>query len=174
MSSCSVPTTDLPKPRPCSRAAGDFTTPGPPPAGRRSGSPVNDPHLPMTRPKRIGVLTSGGDCPGLNAVIRGVVRAAANLDWKVFGFVDGFEGLLPPGDFIPLTVARTAGIMQLGGTMIGTTNRGHFVAKVGEGQKAEIPKEIVEQAKDTLRRLQIDAVIAIGGDGSLTTAQQLY
>lgn len=128
----------------------------------------------MTPPKRIGVLTSGGDCPGLNAVLRGVVRAATNLNWKVFGFVDGFEGLLPPGDFIPLTTARTAGIMQLGGTIIGTTNRGHFVAKVGEGQRAEVPKEIVEQARETLRRLQIDAVIAIGGDGSLTTALQLY
>ncbi|MEI9892684.1 MAG: ATP-dependent 6-phosphofructokinase [Chthoniobacter sp.] len=125
-------------------------------------------------PKRIGVLTSGGDCPGLNAVLRGVVRAATNRNWKVFGFVDGFEGLLPPGDFIPLTTARTAGIMQLGGTIIGTTNRGHFVAKVGEGAKAEIPKEIIEQARETLRRLQIDAVIAIGGDGSLTTAQQLW
>ena len=128
----------------------------------------------MSRPKRIGVLTSGGDCPGLNAVLRGVVRAAENLDWKVLGFIDGFEGMLPPGDFIPLTRARTAGIMQLGGTIIGTTNRGHFVAKVGEGQRTEIPKEIIEQAKETLRRLQIDAVIAIGGDGSLTTALQLY
>src|SRR5688500_16213107 len=128
----------------------------------------------MTPPKRIGVLTSGGDCPGLNAVLRGVVRAATNLNWKVFGFVDGFEGLLPPGDFIPLTTARTAGIMQLGGTIIGTTNRGHFVAKVGEGQRTEIPQEIVEKARETLRRLQIDAVIAIGGDGSLTTALQLF
>src|SRR5687767_10963506 len=128
----------------------------------------------MSQPKRIGVLTSGGDCPGLNAVLRGVVRAAANLNWKVFGFVDGFEGLLPPGDFIPLTTARTAGIMQLGGTIIGTTNRGHFVAKVGEGQRAEISQEIIEKARETLRRLQIDAVIAIGGDGSLTTALQLH
>lgn len=123
--------------------------------------------------KRIGVLTSGGDCPGLNAVLRGVVRTATNLNWKVFGFVDGFEGLLPPGDFIPLTTARTAGIMQLGGTILGTTNRGHFVAKVGEGTKAQIPTEIIEQARETLRRLQVDAVIAIGGDGSLTTAQQM-
>ena len=128
----------------------------------------------MTPSKRIGVLTSGGDCPGLNAVLRGVVRAASNLNWKVFGFIDGFEGLLPPGDFIPLTAARTAGIMQLGGTIIGTTNRGHFVAKVGDGTRTEIPKEIIEQTRETLRRLQIDAIIAIGGDGSLTTALQLH
>jgi len=128
----------------------------------------------MTPSKRIGVLTSGGDCPGLNAVLRGVVRAASNLNWKVFGFIDGFEGLLPPGDFIPLTTARTAGIMQLGGTIIGTTNRGHFVAKVGDGTRTEIPKEVIAQTKETLRRLQIDAIIAIGGDGSLTTALQLH
>jgi 6-phosphofructokinase 1 len=126
------------------------------------------------RPKRIGVLTSGGDCPGLNAVLRGVVRAATNLNWKVFGFIDGFEGLLPPGDYIPLTTARTAGIMQLGGTIIGTTNRGHFVAKVGEGSRTEIPKEVIAQTRETLHRLQIDAIIAIGGDGSLTTALQLH
>jgi 6-phosphofructokinase 1 len=124
--------------------------------------------------KRIGVLTSGGDCPGLNAVLRGVVRAAANLNWKVVGFVDGYEGLLSPGDYVPLTIQRTAGIMQLGGTIIGTTNRGHFVAKVGDGEKARIPDEIIAQAKDTLRRLQVEALIAIGGDGSLTTALQLH
>src|SRR5215213_4017856 len=115
----------------------------------------------MMPPKRIGVLTSGGDCPGLNAVLRGVVRAATNLNWKVFGFVDGFEGLLPPGDFIPLTTARTAGIMQLGGTIIGTTNRGHFVAKVGEGQRAEVPKEIIAQARDTVEELGVGALICI-------------
>src|ERR1700733_13487088 len=128
----------------------------------------------MDIPKRIGVLTSGGDCPELNAVLRGVVRAATNRNWKVFGFVDGFEGLLPPGDFIPLTTARTAGIMQLGGTILGTTNRGHFVAKVGEGARARIPSEIIEQARATLAELGIHALIAIGGDGSLTTALQLH
>ena len=125
--------------------------------------------------KRIGVLTSGGDCPGLNAVLRGVVRAADNLNWKVLGFLDGFEGLIPEGgDFIPLTRARTAGIMQLGGTILGTTNRGHFVAKVGAGNRTRIPDEIIAKTKKNLHDLQIDALICIGGDGSLTTAQQLH
>ncbi len=55
----------------------------------------------MTKP-RIGVLTSGGDCPGLNAVLRGVVLAAEKLGWEVLGFLDGFEGLLPPGNFMVL------------------------------------------------------------------------
>lgn len=123
--------------------------------------------------QRIGVLTSGGDCPGLNAVIRGVVRAAANRHWEVLGFHDGFEGLLPPANFEVLDVKRCAGIMQLGGTILGTTNRGHFVAKVGEGSTARIPDEVIERAKATVQQLGLGALIAIGGDGSLSTALQL-
>ncbi|MEQ1859829.1 MAG: ATP-dependent 6-phosphofructokinase [Chthoniobacteraceae bacterium] len=123
--------------------------------------------------QRIGVLTSGGDCPGLNAVIRGVVRAASNRHWEVLGFHDGFEGLLPPANYEVLDVKRCAGIMQLGGTILGTTNRGHFVAKVGEGASARIPEDIIERAKATLQQLGVGALIAIGGDGSLTTALQL-
>src|SRR5438874_6090570 len=76
---------------------------------------------------RIGILTSGGDCPGLNAVLRGVVLAAKKLGWDVVGFRDGFEGLLPPGNHLVLDRKSTDGIMALGGTIIGTTNRGHFV-----------------------------------------------
>lgn len=126
--------------------------------------------------KRIGVLTSGGDCPGLNAVLRGVVRAATNLDWEVLGIHDGFEGLLPEGgDSIPLTVARTAGIMQLGGTILGTTSKGHFITKVGDGSnRTHVPPAVIEKTRRTLAELRIDALICIGGDGSLTTAQQLH
>ena len=123
---------------------------------------------------RIGVLTSGGDCPGLNAVLRGVVRAAANRDWEVIGFHDGYEGLLTPQHSEILDVRRTAGIMQLGGTILGTTNRGHFVAKVGEGARARIPSDIIDQARATLEELGVHALIAIGGDGSLSTALQLH
>ena len=123
--------------------------------------------------QRIGVLTSGGDCPGLNAVIRGVVRAATNRHWEVLGFHDGYEGLLPPANFEILTPKRCAGIMQLGGTILGTTNRGHFTAKVGEGNIARIPDEVIERAKATVQQLGLGALIAIGGDGSLSTALQL-
>jgi ATP-dependent phosphofructokinase / diphosphate-dependent phosphofructokinase len=122
---------------------------------------------------RIGVLTSGGDCPGLNAVLRGVVLAAEKLGWEVIGFKDGFEGLLPPGQYIVLDRARTSGIMPLGGTIIGTTNRGHFVAKVAEGKPAVVAAEIIAQAREVLDRLQVRALIIVGGDGSMTTAQQL-
>jgi len=122
---------------------------------------------------RIGVLTSGGDCPGLNAVIRGVCRAADKLDWEVIGFRDGYEGLLPPGDYLTLDRKNTAGIMHLGGTILGTTNRGHFAAKIGSGGKAVIDPEILGKAKQTFNNLGLTALIAIGGDGSLSTALQL-
>jgi ATP-dependent phosphofructokinase / diphosphate-dependent phosphofructokinase len=124
--------------------------------------------------KVIGVLTSGGDCPGLNAVLRGVVCAAHNLGWKVIGFYDGYEGLLEPDMHVELTLQTTEGIMQRGGTILGTTNRGHFVSKTGPGNKARISAEVMTTAKATLARLNIDALITIGGDGSLTTSQQLY
>jgi 6-phosphofructokinase 1 len=122
---------------------------------------------------RVGVLTSGGDCPGLNAVLRGVVLAAEKLGWEVLGFKDGFEGLLPPGHYLVLDRARTSGIMPLGGTIIGTTNRGHFVAKVGSGNRAIVAAEVIEEARGVLNRLQVQALIIVGGDGSMNTALQL-
>jgi phosphofructokinase-like protein len=122
---------------------------------------------------RIGVLTSGGDCPGLNAVLRGVVLAAEKLGWEVVGFRDGFEGLLPPGDHVVLDHKSTNGIMALGGTIIGTTNRGHFVAKVGAGDRAVVPADVIARAKKILDELNVGALIIIGGDGSMTTALQL-
>src|SRR6202140_792024 len=99
---------------------------------------------------RIGVLTSGGDCPGLNAVLRGVVLAGEKLGWEVIGFRDGFEGLLPPGDFVVLDRAGTDGIMALGGTIIGTTNRGHFIAKVGADDRPLLATESLPAARNVL------------------------
>ncbi len=122
---------------------------------------------------RIGVLTSGGDCPGLNAVLRGVVLAAEKLGWEVVGFRDGFEGLLPPGSHIILDRQSINGIMALGGTIIGTTNRGHFVAKVGAGDRTVVPAKVIAGAKKILDELQVRALIIVGGDGSMVTAQQL-
>src|SRR6202049_344762 len=116
---------------------------------------------------RIGILTSGGDCPGLNAVLRGVVLAGEKLGWEVIGFRDGFEGLLPPGDYVVLDRKSTEGIMALGGTMIGTTNRGHFIAKVGAGDRAIVPAEIIAQAREILNPLSIKSLIIVGCEGSL-------
>ena len=122
---------------------------------------------------RIGVLTSGGDCPGLNAVLRAVVLAADKLGWEVVGFRDGFEGLLPPGDHVILDRRAVNGIMALGGTILGTTNRGHFAAKVGAGHRTIVPAKIIADARKILEDLRVRALIVIGGDGSLVTAQQL-
>ncbi|HBE23736.1 MAG TPA: 6-phosphofructokinase [Verrucomicrobiales bacterium] len=123
---------------------------------------------------KIGILNSGGDCPGLNAVIHGVVGAAAELGWEVVGFRDGFEGLLPPGDFMMLKPEDTVGILKMGGTILGTTNKGHFAAKIGEGEVSGVPKEIVAKAKATMDQMGIGALVVVGGDGSLTTGMQLY
>ena len=122
---------------------------------------------------RIGILNSGGDCPGLNAVIYGVVGAASRLGWEVVGFRDGFEGLLPPGDYTVLEPDKIAGILKLGGTILGTTNKGSFAAKVGAGDVMQVAPEIIEKAKTTLKLLEIRALIVVGGDGSLTTGMQL-
>jgi ATP-dependent phosphofructokinase / diphosphate-dependent phosphofructokinase len=122
---------------------------------------------------RIGVLTSGGDCPGLNAVLRGVVLAGEKLGWEVIGFRDGFEGLLPPGDHVVLDRKSTEGIMALGGTIIGTTNRGHFIAKVGAGDRAVVASDVIAQAIKVLNELNVKALIIVGGDGSMTTAMQM-
>ena len=122
---------------------------------------------------RIGVLTSGGDCPGLNAVLRGVALAAEKLDFEVLGFLDGFEGLLPPGNFKILDRRSTSGIMPRGGTIIGTTNRGHFIAKVGAGDRAVVAPEVITDAKRVLKEHRVEALIIVGGDGSMITALQL-
>jgi 6-phosphofructokinase 1 len=125
--------------------------------------------------KRIGVLTSGGDCPGLNAVLRGVFCASQELGWEVIGFRDGFEGMLVPGgDTMLLTRENTAGIMQVGGTILGTTNKGHFTSKIAGGERSRIPEEVIAKASKTCRDLDLSAIIAIGGDGSMSTALQLY
>src|SRR6476659_6074576 len=122
---------------------------------------------------RIGILTSGGDCPGLNAVVRGAALAADKLGWEVLGFRDGFEGLLPPGDFTILDRKCTENIMALGGTLIGTTNRGHFVAKIGAGDRAVVAADVIEKARKVLCANRVEALVIVGGDGSMTTALQL-
>src|SRR5437762_1301766 len=153
-------------------AAGSYMTNGRLPVVLPIQKSCSDPAIAKMKP-RIGVLTSGGDCPGLNAVLRGVVLAAEKLGWEVVGFRDGFEGLLPPGNHVILDRQTINGIMALGGTIIGTTNRGHFVAKVRGGDRTIVPADIIAGAKKILDELQVGALIIVGGDGSMVTAQQL-
>ncbi len=124
--------------------------------------------------KRIGILTSGGDCPGLNAVLRGASRAAEKLGWELLGFKDGFEGLLPPGDFLLLDRSVTSGIMHLGGTILGTVNKGHFVTRLDARGLPSIPGEVLTHVRKTFDSLKMHALIVVGGDGSLATALQLH
>ncbi len=123
---------------------------------------------------RIGILTGGGDCPGLNAAIRGVVKAAAGLGWEVMGIRRGFEGLVAPVDVIPLTLESTSGILTLGGTILGAASGGRFAAKTGHGKAGALPPDLIAEAQGTLKRLGITGLIAAGGDGTLTIAQQFF
>lgn len=127
----------------------------------------------MSHLKRcIGILTSGGDCPGLNAVIRAVVKTAVRLDYDCVGFLRGYEGLVEPVTSMPLNRRNTAGILTQGGTILGSTNKGRFSATVGEDQRVSIDPALLEQVATTVRQLNICGLVCVGGDGSLAIAQQ--
>ena len=123
---------------------------------------------------RIGLLTGGGDCPGLNAVIRAVVKTGAERGWESIGFHGGFEGLLAPLSYRELDYKEMGGLLYRGGTILGTTNRGRFAAKTGHGDVRRVPEEVLNEAAANFKRLGLRALVCIGGDGSLTIAQQLF
>ena len=129
--------------------------------------------MPPRKPT-IGILTGGGDCPGLNAVIRAATKAADRLGYDCIGFLRGYEGLVDPVAYMPLTPHSTAGILLQGGTILGSTNKGRFAALVGEGDRVGIDPELLARAADTLRQLGVGGLICVGGDGSLAIAQQLH
>lgn len=124
---------------------------------------------------RIAISTGGGDAPGLNAVIRAAVLSAVNRGWDVLGIKRGYAGLMGEDEVIPLTKDSVRGIAHLGGTILRTTNRGnpfHYPIRRPDGTIEEIDRsgELIARAKE----LGIDAIITIGGDGSLAIAQRLY
>jgi 6-phosphofructokinase 1 len=123
---------------------------------------------------KIGIVTGGGDCPGLNAVIRAIVKAAALRGWESLGFLGGYEGMLDPVRTIPLDYRQMGSLLYRGGTILGTSNKGRFAAKTGIGQVRRVPEEILQEASRQFHRLGLAALVAIGGDGSLTIAQQLF
>jgi 6-phosphofructokinase 1 len=123
---------------------------------------------------QIAISTGGGDAPGLNAVIRASVLAASSLGWTVLGVKRGFAGLLGEDDVVPLTRESVRGIAHLGGTILRTTNRGNpfrYPVRQPDGTFVEVDRSA--EVLDTARDLGIDAMIVIGGDGSLQIAQQL-
>src|SRR5258705_3025627 len=123
----------------------------------------------------IGIGTGGGDAPGLKAVIRAVVKAAIlKYKWKVIGIPDGFDGLIWPERAFELTLKSVSGILPRGGTILGTTNRGNpFKYKSTEnGQESvrDLSDEVIANAK----KLGMDAIITVGGDGSQKIALELF
>lgn len=130
--------------------------------------------------KRIGISTGGGDAPGLNAVIRAVVLSAHKHGWQCFGIRDGYNGLLlpeqyPDGGLVRLTRNSVRGITHLGGTIIGTTNRNsplHFPVQDKDGNIHEIDR--TDELVQAIQANQLDAIVAVGGDGSLTIANALH
>jgi phosphofructokinase-like protein len=129
----------------------------------------------MSIPKTIAILTGGGDCPGLNAVIRGVVRSAVlQRGWRVLGIEDGFDGLIgSPPRWRELTLASVRGILPRGGTILGTSNRGNPLAYpvMENGQQKTV--DLSDTVLDNFRQLGADALIAVGGDGTLKIARVL-
>lgn len=124
---------------------------------------------------RLAISTGGGDAPGLNAVIRAAVLSAVARGWTVLGVKRGYMGLLGEDDVIPLTRESVRGIQHLGGTILRTTNRGNpfsYPTRQPDGTLLEVDRsdELIENA----RNLGIQAFITIGGDGSLSIAQQLH
>lgn len=134
----------------------------------------------MSKPiRRIAICTGGGDAPGLNAVIRGTVMAATRQGWRCLGIRDGFNGILfperyPEGGVQALSVAQVRAISHLGGTILGSTNKGnplHFPVTLADGSVTELDRS--DEIVAYFARHDIDALVSVGGDGSLTIAHAL-
>jgi phosphofructokinase-like protein len=124
--------------------------------------------------ERIGILTGGGDAPGLNAVIRAATKTAINeYGWEVLGIEDGFEGLIQPGKVRQLSFDEVRGILPRGGTILGTTNRAnpfeYAVESDGKIETYDVSDDVIRRAKV----LGIDALVTIGGDGSMRIVYEL-
>ncbi|HBE45262.1 MAG TPA: 6-phosphofructokinase [Deltaproteobacteria bacterium] len=129
----------------------------------------------MTRGKKIAINTGGGDAPGLNAVIEAVVMASSKLGWEVYGIKNGYGGLLNTNEIVRLTPETVRGISSLGGTILGTTNKGNpfqmsITNLAGETEIRDVSDKVVENFK----LLGFDCLIAVGGDGSLKIAYDFY
>jgi len=134
----------------------------------------------MSDISRISINTGGGDAPGLNAVIHSVVYAASRLGWKVYGIREGFDGILypdryPDGGVVELTRDSVENIAHLGGTILGTTNRGNpFRVKEHDPDGGEREVDRSGEVIEALKRRGCDAHVAVGGDGSLRIALELH
>src|SRR5687767_1017743 len=122
----------------------------------------------------IGILTGGGDAPGLNAVIRAVVKTATcEYGMRVIGIEDGFEGLLGASKTRLLATSDVRGLLPRGGTILGTRNRGCFVERDKDGVKMSV-ESVYQEAIDNMKVLGVDALVVLGGEGTLTIANEFH
>jgi ATP-dependent phosphofructokinase / diphosphate-dependent phosphofructokinase len=122
--------------------------------------------------KRVGILTGGGDAPGLNAVIRAVVKAGANCDCETIGLEDSFDGLIEPDRWRRLTPRDVTGILRIGGTILGTANRGNPFAR--PIQTTDGMRDYSTRCVEMFGELELDALVVIGGDGTLSIAYEFF
>jgi 6-phosphofructokinase 1 len=122
--------------------------------------------------KKIGVLTGGGDAPGLNAVIRAVVKSASNAGIEVWGLEDSFDGLIYPEKSRRLTPADVRGVLRLGGTMLGTVNRGNPFAEPIVTPQGTF--NYADRVLEMFHKMELDALVCIGGDGTLAISYEFY
>ena len=125
--------------------------------------------------KRIAILTGGGDAPGLNAVLRAVVRTAiGEYDCEVLGIRHGYEGLLEQDGIIPLQWRSVSGILHQGGTILGAANRGNPFARKVERDGETIVEDVSDEIVAAIKALELDALLVAGGDGTLRIARELF
>lgn len=122
--------------------------------------------------KKIGIVNSGGDCAGLNTVIAAIVKVGVRRGYEFVGFDKGWEGILDL-KYQVLDLDAVRGKSHTGGTMLKTTNRGRFAGKVGIGGKNEIPRDVLDAVVRNLAEINVDGLIVIGGDGTLSASMQL-
>jgi len=123
--------------------------------------------------KRIGILTGGGDAPGLNAVIRAVVKSAINHGCECVGLKDSFDGLILPDGAVPLTPRDVTGILRHGGTILGTSNRGDPFAPAADGDGGA-GQDYSARCIERFHELRLDALVVVGGDGTLAIAYEFF
>jgi phosphofructokinase-like protein len=126
----------------------------------------------MSSIRRIGILTGGGDAPGLNAVIRAVVKSAHNAGIECVGLEDSFDGLIYPERSRILTPRDVTGILRLGGTILGTTNRGNPFAYPIDTRDGKV--DYSDRCFENFHKMKLDALVVIGGDGTLTIAYEFH
>ena len=125
--------------------------------------------------KRLGILTGGGDAPGLNAVIRAAVKTAIyDYGCEVVGIRDGYDGFIDDGGVIPLGIEEVRGILVRGGTILGAANRGNPYARKVIRDGKEVTIDVSDEIIKGIERLNLDALLVLGGDGTLHSAHELY